>query len=90
MTVALSRAVASGNRACICASTGNTAAAASAYAARAGIQCFVMVPAGKIALGKAVQVLAHGAEIIQIAGNFDAALKLSIRAVGGDWAMSPW
>ncbi len=80
MTVAMSRAVADGNRACICASTGNTAAAASAYAARAGMKCFVMVPVGKIALGKAVQVLAHGAEIIQIEGNFDAALKLSQKA----------
>ena len=80
MTVAMSRAVADGNRACICASTGNTAAAASAYAARAGLKCFVMVPVGKIALGKAVQVLAHGAEIVQIEGNFDAALKLSQRA----------
>jgi threonine synthase len=77
MTVALSRAVAAGSRACVCASTGNTAAAASAYAARAGISCFVVVPAGKIALGKAVQVLAHGAKIIQIEGNFDVALKLS-------------
>jgi threonine synthase len=80
MTVALSRAVAAGSRACVCASTGNTAAAASAYSARAGISCFVVVPAGKIALGKAVQVLAHGAKIIQIEGNFDAALKLSQRA----------
>ena len=77
MTVALSRAVAAGNRACVCASTGNTAASASAYAARAGIGCVVVVPAGKIALGKAVQVLAHGARIIQIEGNFDAALRLS-------------
>lgn len=80
MTVALSRAVAAGSRACICASTGNTAAAAAAYSARAGIKCFVMVPVGKIARGKAVQVLAHGAEIVQIDGNFDAALKLSIQA----------
>jgi threonine synthase len=77
MTVALSRAVAAGSRACVCASTGNTAASASAYSARAGIRCFVVVPAGKIALGKAVQVLAHGAEIVQIEGNFDAALRLS-------------
>ncbi len=80
MTVALSRAVANGSRASICASTGNTAAAAAAYSARAGVTCFVMVPAGKIALGKAVQVLAHGAEIVQIEGNFDEALKLSIQA----------
>jgi len=80
MTVALSRAVAEGSRACICASTGNTAAAAAAYAGRAGIECFVMVPVGKIALGKAVQVLAHGARIVQIEGNFDAALRLSKQA----------
>src|SRR3989337_2410347 len=80
MTVAMSRARADGDRACICASTGNTAAAAAAYAARAGVRCFVVVPAGKIALGKAVQVLAHGAEIVQVEGNFDAALRLSRRA----------
>ena len=79
MTVAMSRAAATGSRACICASTGNTAASAAAYAARAGMDCFVVVPAGKIALGKAVQVLAHGARIVQIEGNFDAALKLSQR-----------
>jgi threonine synthase len=79
MTVALSRAVASGSRACVCASTGNTAASASAYAARTGISCFVVVPAGKISLGKAVQVLAHGADIVQIEGNFDEALRLSRR-----------
>jgi threonine synthase len=80
MTVALSRALAAGSRACVCASTGNTAASASAYAARAGIRCFVVVPAGRIALGKAVQVLAHGAQIVQIEGNFDEALRLSRRA----------
>jgi threonine synthase len=80
MSVALSRAITSGARACVCASTGNTAAAASAYSARASISCFVVVPVGKIALGKAVQVLAHGAKIIQVEGNFDAALKLSRRA----------
>src|SRR3712207_8248561 len=79
MTVALSRAVAAGSRACVCASTGNTAASASAYAARAGMRCFVVVPAGKIALGKAVQVLAHEAEIVQIEGNFDEALRVSDR-----------
>src|SRR5688500_18043558 len=79
MTVAMSRASATGSRACVCASTGNTAASAAAYAARAGMECFVIVPAGKIALGKTVQVLAHGARIVQIEGNFDAALKLSKR-----------
>src|SRR4028118_364427 len=77
MAVAMSRAVASGSRVAVCASTGNTAASAAASAARAGIKCFVVVPAGKIALGKAVQVLAHGAEIVQIEGNFDAALRIS-------------
>ncbi len=80
MTVALSRALAAGSSACVCASTGNTAASAAAYSARAGIRCFVVVPAGRIALGKAVQVLAHGAEIVQIEGNFDEALRLSRRA----------
>jgi threonine synthase len=80
MTVALSRAVAAGSSACVCASTGNTAAAAAAYAARAGIGCFVVVPVGKIALGKAVQVLAHGAEIVQVEANFDEALRLSRHA----------
>jgi threonine synthase len=80
MTVAMSRAVAAGSRACVCASTGNTAASASAYAARAGMRCFVVVPAGRIASGKAVQVLAHGARIVQIEGNFDEALRLSRRA----------
>ena len=80
MTVALSRAVGSGSRACVCASTGNTAASAAAYSARAGINCFVVVPVSKIALGKAVQVLAHSAKVIQIEGNFDAALRLSQKA----------
>lgn len=79
MTVALSRAKAAGNRVCVCASTGNTAASAAAYAARAGLECLVVVPAGKIAMGKAVQILAHGAEIVQIEGNFDEALKISRR-----------
>jgi threonine synthase len=77
MTVAMSRGVAAGSHACVCASTGNTAASAAAYSARANLRCFVVVPAGKIALGKAVQVLAHGAEIVQIEGNFDEALRLS-------------
>jgi len=79
MTVALSRAKAAGNRICVCASTGNTAASAAAYAARAGLECLVVVPAGKIAMGKAVQILAHGAGIVQIEGNFDEALKISRR-----------
>jgi threonine synthase len=80
MTVALSRAVAEGATACVCASTGNTAASAAAYAARAGIACYVVVPVGKISLGKAVQILAHGAKVIQVEGNFDTALALSRKA----------
>lgn len=80
MTVALSRAAARGERLSICASTGNTAASAAAYSARAGMTCFVVVPVGKIAMGKAVQILAHGARIMQIEGNFDDALKISQRA----------
>jgi len=80
MTVALSRAAARGERLSICASTGNTAASAAAYSARAGMTCFVVVPVGKIALGKAVQILAHGARVVQIEGNFDDALRISQRA----------
>jgi len=65
-----------GAKAVICASTGNTAASAAAYAARAGITCAVIVPEGKIARGKMAQVLAHGARVISLAGNFDEALVL--------------
>ena len=76
MTVALSKAVEAGARAVICASTGNTSAAAAAYAARAGIGCYVLLPAGKIALGKLTQSIVHGAKIVTIDGNFDDALRL--------------
>ncbi len=76
MTVALSKAVEAGARAVICASTGNTSAAAAAYAARAGIGCYVLLPAGKIALGKLTQGIVHGAKIVTIDGNFDDALRL--------------
>ena len=76
MTVALSKAVEAGARAVICASTGNTSAAAAAYAARAGIGCYVLLPAGKIALGKLTQSMVHGAKIVTIDGNFDDALRL--------------
>jgi len=65
-----------GSRAIICASTGNTSAAAAAYAARAGITCFVLIPEGKIALGKLAQAMIHGAVVIQIQGNFDAGMQL--------------
>src|SRR5437016_11020257 len=76
MTCAVSAAVREGAEAVICASTGNTAASAAAYAARAGITCAVIVPEGKIAQGKMAQTLMHGARVISLAGNFDQALKL--------------
>jgi threonine synthase len=68
--------VSDGARAVICASTGNTSASAAAYAARAGIRAYVVVPEGKIALGKLSQALVHGARVVQIQGNFDRALEL--------------
>ncbi|MCX6394624.1 MAG: threonine synthase [Solirubrobacterales bacterium] len=76
MTCAVSAAVRDGSNAVICASTGNTAASAAAYAARAGITCAVVVPGGKIAQGKLAQSLIHGARVIGLDGNFDEALKL--------------
>jgi threonine synthase len=76
MTCALSAAVREGAKAVICASTGNTAASAAAYAARAGITCAVIVPEGKIAQGKMAQTLVHGARVISLRGNFDQALTL--------------
>lgn len=76
MTMALSKAVEAGARAVICASTGNTSASAAAYAARAGIKCYVLLPAGKIALGKLVQSMVHRATVVTIEGNFDDALRL--------------
>ncbi|HWN30666.1 MAG TPA: threonine synthase [Burkholderiales bacterium] len=76
MTLAVSKAVEAGAKAIICASTGNTSAAAAAYAARAGIACFVVVPEGKVALGKLSQAMMHGSKVIQIRGNFDDAMKL--------------
>jgi threonine synthase len=76
MTCAVSAAVREGAKAVICASTGNTAASAAAYAARAGITCAVIVPEGKIAQGKLAQTLVHGARVIALQGNFDQALTL--------------
>ena len=76
MTMAMSKAVEAGAKAVICASTGNTSASAAAYAARAGVACYVLLPAGKIALGKLVQGIVHGAKAITIDGNFDDALRL--------------
>ncbi|MGY0233394.1 threonine synthase [Longispora urticae] len=77
MTMAVSKAVESGAKAIICASTGNTSASAAAYAARAGITCAVLVPQGKIALGKLAQALVHGARLLQVDGNFDDCLALA-------------
>ncbi len=76
MTVAVTRAVEEGSRAIICASTGNTSASAAAYAARAGIAAFVLIPEGKIALGKLAQAMMHGALVMQIEGNFDDGMRL--------------
>lgn len=82
MTMAISKAVEEGAHTVICASTGNTSAAAAAYAARARIKCAVLLPAGKIASGKLVQAFAYGARVIAIRGNFDDALRL-VREMGG-------
>jgi len=76
MTMAITHAVAKGAKVVICASTGNTSASAAAYAARAGISSAVIIPSGKIALGKLTQALIHGAKLIPILGNFDDALNL--------------
>ncbi|MBQ3943102.1 MAG: pyridoxal-phosphate dependent enzyme, partial [Elusimicrobia bacterium] len=69
MTMAVSKAVEEGSKAVICASTGNTSASAAAYAARAGIKCVVLIPEGKIALGKLSQAVMHGALVLEIDGN---------------------
>ena len=76
MTVAISKAVEEGSRAVICASTGNTSASAAAYAARAGLRAYVVVPQGNISLGKLSQAMIHGAKVIEVEGNFDTALQL--------------
>jgi threonine synthase len=81
MTVAVSKAVEQGSETLICASTGNTSASAAAYAARAGIKCAVVLPAGKIASGKLLQAFAYGAKVISINGNFDDALRI-VRELG--------
>jgi threonine synthase len=87
MTVAVSKAVEEGARAVICASTGNTSASASAYAARAGLRAFVLIPEGKIALGKLSQAMIHGAQVLQIEGNFDQALGI-VRQLSGQQAIT--
>ena len=77
MTMAVTAALAEGKRSVLCASTGNTSASAAAYATRAGMTCAVLVPQGKIALGKLAQAVAHGARILQVEGNFDDCLELA-------------
>ena len=81
MTVAISKALDEGAKAVICASTGNTSASAAAYAARAGLRCAVVIPEGQIAMGKLAQALIHGATVVPIRGNFDAALDI-VRELG--------
>jgi threonine synthase len=77
MTMAVSKAVEHGAKAVICASTGNTSASAAAYATHAGIKAVVLVPEGKIAMGKLAQAIAHGAELLQVQGNFDDCLDIA-------------
>ncbi|MGH8102552.1 MAG: threonine synthase, partial [Chthoniobacterales bacterium] len=81
MTVAVSKAIERGARILICASTGNTSASAAAYAARAGMPCAVILPAGKIAAGKLLQAFVYGAKIVAMEGNFDDALRI-VRDLG--------
>ncbi len=75
MVVAVAKAIESGAKAIMCASTGNTSASAAAYAARCGMECYVLVPGGKVAAGKMAQAVAYGARIIEVDGNFDEALQ---------------
>ena len=77
MTLAISKAMEEGAKAVVCASTGNTSASAAAYAAKAGITCAVLVPKGKVALGKMAATLVHGARMLEVDGNFDASLDLA-------------
>jgi threonine synthase len=78
MVVAVAKAMEAGMRAIMCASTGNTSASAAAYAAHAGLECYVLVPGGKVAIGKMAQAVAFGAKIIEVDGNFDDALRAAI------------
>ncbi len=84
MTVAISKAKEEGAKAVICASTGNTSASAAAYSAQANLKCIVVIPEGKIALGKLAQALIHDAKVIAIKGNFDDALKL-VREISANY-----
>jgi threonine synthase len=77
MTLAISKALEEGSKAVVCASTGNTSASAAAYAGKAGLTCVVLVPKGKVALGKMAGTLVHGARVLEVEGNFDASLELA-------------
>ena len=77
MTLAISKALEEGSKAVVCASTGNTSASAAAYAGKAGLTCAVLVPKGKVALGKMAGTLVHGARVLEVDGNFDASLELA-------------
>ena len=87
MTMAISKAAQDGARAVICASTGNTSASAAAYAVKAGMVCAVLVPEGKIAMGKLAQAIIHGAALLQVEGNFDDCLTLA-RGLADDYPVS--
>jgi threonine synthase len=87
MTMAISKAAQEGARAVICASTGNTSASAAAYAVKAGMVCAVLVPEGKIAMGKLAQAIIHGARLLQVQGNFDDCLTLA-RGLADDYPVS--
>ena len=77
MTLAISKACEEGAKAVVCASTGNTSASAAAFAARAGLTCAVLVPKGKVAVGKMAATLVHGARVLEVEGNFDASLAVA-------------
>lgn len=87
MTMAITKAKEAGSKIVMCASTGNTSAAAAAYASKAGMACVVLIPEGKIALGKLSQAMMHGAIVIQIEGNFDEALDM-VRAITDDYPIT--
>jgi threonine synthase len=87
MTMAMSKAAESGAETVVCASTGNTSAAAAAYASRAGLKCAVILPSGKISMGKLVQAFVYGATVVAIRGNFDDALRL-VRELGADGSVA--
>ncbi len=87
MTLAISKALEEDSKAVICASTGNTSASAAAYAARSGIKCIVLIPEGKIALGKLSQALMHGAIVVAVRGNFDVALKI-VRQIAEEYPIT--